>query len=187
MGRQELGEAGATFPRDTHVSRPGCADLAGGGAPYERTEESLPQAKPEANFSAGIRCTWQSGQSTSEASSKPPSTFHPGLGQYGVAGGSHWALLSHAQCPAPPSGKKAANLPVPAHPNASKEASGNLLSTQKHVCHPPHGPLRGQNGSGHPDIHPKGQLDGHVHSPGPSQVSTLPGKAACFSCAANSA
>lgn len=94
--------------RHTPVSWPGSADLDGGGAPREWVEGSLPQAKPEANFSAGIRCSLVKWAVHLRGVLQGPLHIPPRLGAV-------WSLwgLSHAQCPAPPSGKKAADIPVP--------------------------------------------------------------------------
>lgn len=89
--------------------------------------------------------------------------------------------LSHASCFAPPSRKKVAGLPVPTLTLHASQRESAHYTAGKHLCHLPQGPLRGQNLSGCPAIHPKDQLDLHVHhhppSPGPSPVNTLPRKA----------
>lgn len=84
MGSQEPGEAGAPFPGEPWS---GSADLAEGGA-HEWREEGLPQGKPETISLQAQAALWQSGQSTTEASSKPRSTSHPGVGYCGASKGA---------------------------------------------------------------------------------------------------
>lgn len=83
--------------------------------------------------------------------------------------------LSHASCFAPPSRKKAAGLPIPTLTLHASQGECAHYTAGKHLCHLPQGPLRGQNLSGRPAIHRKGQLDCACPSP-PSLPRAKPSK-----------
>lgn len=83
--------------------------------------------------------------------------------------------LSHASCFAPPSGKKAAGHPVPTLTLHASQRESAHCTAGKHLCHLPQRPLRGQNLSGCPAIHPEGQPD-RACPPPPSLPRAKPGK-----------
>lgn len=98
--------------------------------PNEWIEESLPQATPEANFSAGIRCSLVKWAVYLRGLLQGPLHIPPRLG----AVWSLWGLSLGPAQPRPmpcPSLWEEGSRPPSAHPNASKKASGNLLITQQ--------------------------------------------------------